>query len=406
MWFRRRTTNIVGVPVANCVNNAISVVSDDFIPENYESLYDAFSPFVTRLVTRYNRVTSNFEDLLQHVWLKLVEVDVIHKYNTSSSLPKRLTGKQFASVVGMEWPTLKRHLHRFHLGVSCLRLADNELLPKINKRDNGVCSSCGNNTKLLERSLDIVRANPNGPNARNIILNTQDSNSPAIDSSGLDNYALALKITGLSPGHKNLWYAVKTSKLVLRGAKKIDHFDTVCFLCMRKKYPTGTRVRSGWAPTPIEGKWSSQKALYAREDAERFITDRKARGIRVKNTSKIKHYFRSKPFFKLYLAKSVHNIYANWCRTRARRYKEHFPGTDPETGRSWEDTLVDSTRANQETLSELYEAIRILVNDKIGACNSVHEEVIVLLTKGYSPDEIVDRMGLPKRGLRTLALGA
>ena len=392
--------------MANRVNNAISVVSDDFIPENYESLYDAFSPFVTRLVTRYNRVTSNFEDLLQHVWLKLVEVDVIHKYNTSSSLPKRLTAKQFASVVGMEWPTLKRHLHRFHVGVSCLRFADEKLLPKIYKRDRGVCSCCGRDTKILERSLDKVRAKLNDPSIRQRILRAIGDGSTALDMSGLDNYALSLKVLGLSPGHKILWYAVQTSKLVLRGAKKIDHFDTVCFLCLSKKYPSGTRVRSGWAPTPIEGKWSSQKALYAREDAERFITERKARGTRVKNTSKIKHYFRSKPFFKLYLAKSVHNIYANWCRTRSRRYKEHFPGTDPETGRSWEDTLVDSTRANQETLSELYEAIRILVNDKIGACSSVHEEVIVLLTKGYSPDEIVDRMGLPKRGLRTLAMGA
>lgn len=391
--------------MANFVNNAISVVSDDFIPENYESLYDAFSPFVTRLVTRYNRVTSNFEDLLQHVWLKLVEVDVIHKYNTSSSLPKRLTAKQFASVVGMEWPTLKRHLHRFHVGVSCLRFADESLLGRIYKRDKGVCSCCGKDTKILSMSLDRVRLNPNDPNIRQGILRAIAGDFPIMDSSGLDNYGLALKTLGLSPGHKKLWYAVKTSKLIQRGAK-IDHFDTICFLCLSKKYPNGTRVRSGWAPTPVEGKWSSQKALYAREDAERFIADRKARGASVKNTSKIKHYFRSKPFFKLYLAKSVHNIYANWCRTRARRYKEHFPGTDPETGRSWEDTLVDSNRANQETLSELYEAIRILVNDKIGACTSAHEEVIVLLTKGYSPDEIVDRMGLPKRGLRTLALGA
>jgi hypothetical protein len=202
----------------------------------------------------------------------------------------------------------------------------------------------------------------------------------------------------VSANQNTFWYAERRPGSLSRVLDEADRYQTTCFLCVRKNNPPAVRSKSDWAPTPIEGTWASKKAYYSRESIERFKLEREVRGKGVLQSSQ---KTRSKPFFKWYLARAVHNIYANWCRMRSRRYQEHFPGTDPETGRSWEDT-VTSSFVTQDILAELHEAVKILVDNPNEGITKVHEEVIVLLAKGCSPEEVVVRLGLPRRGLKTL----
>jgi len=370
------------------VINLVGNVPDDFIPTNFSVMYDTYSPFVTRLVTRYNRVQANFEDLLQHVWMKLVEVDVIQKYNDSSSLPKFMDGLSAAYHVGKSWSSYKRTIHRQVVGedryLDRVRSTSKSTKVKLLRRDHGICHCCGQNMIAFARSFEMYKKDP----GRKKFFKER-----------------VLRDLQLTSKQKTFWYAEKTDTLIRRGMNDADRYKTVCFICLRQRRPPVVRSKSGSGvvPTPVKGTWASKKAIYRGEDVERFRLYLVSKGL-YKNDTICPKKFKSKPFFKLYLARAVHNIYANWCRTRARRYKEHFPGTDPETGRSWEDTLVSSS-STQDVLSELHEAVNILIDNSADTVTRTHEEVIILLAKGCSPEEIVARLGLPKRGLKTLSLG-
>jgi hypothetical protein len=364
--------------VANLVGN----VPDDFVPTNFVVLYDTYASFVTRLVTRYNRVQANFEDLLQHVWMKLVEVDVIQKYHDSNSLPKKMTAVEACTYLGMSWQSWKKALHRHFIGKNLhldrLRSVSKPTKSRVLRRDHGVCHCCGRNMIEFAKAFDRLRQ----------------------DQLRVKGFKKVLLDLNLSAKQKTFWYAERRAVPLKRGFDEADRYQTTCFLCVRQHSPPVVRSKSDWAPTPIEGTWASKKAYYSRESIERFRIEREGRGKNRRGVicpKKVK----SKPFFKLYLARAVHNIYANWCRTRSRRYKEHFPGTDPETGRSWEDTLT-STTVTQDVLAELHEAVKILIDSNSEGITKAHEEVIVLLAKGCSPEEIVVRLGLPRRGLKTL----
>jgi DNA-directed RNA polymerase specialized sigma24 family protein len=365
-----------GETVANLVGN----IPDDFVPQNCTVLYDTYSPFVTRLVTRYNRVQANFEDLLQHVWMKLVEVNVIQKYHDSSSLPKKMTAIQACDYLGISWQSWERAIHCYPIGedrhLGHIRSVSKGTKAKVLRRDQGVCHCCGKNMEDFAKVFKMYKEDP-------------------LRAKGFKKILSALS---LSANQKTFWYAVKKDAPFKKGLGVVDRYETLCFLCLRTNSPPVVRSKSEWAPTPVEGTWSSKSALYTRETVERFRLERELRG---KHKDSCPKRVKSKPFFKLYLARAVHNIYANWCRTRSRRYKEHFPGNDPETGRSWEDTLV-STAATQDTLAELYEAVSILIDSGSDGITRTHEEVIILLAKGCSPEEIVVRLGLPQRGLKTL----
>jgi hypothetical protein len=318
--------------------------------------------------------------------MKLVEVDVIQKYHDSSSLPKKMNALEACTYLGMNWQSWKRSIHRHIIGedrhLDRIRSVSKDTKAKVLRRDHGVCHCCGHDMVAFGKSLERYKKDPLRVKAFKKILSD-------------------LRLTSKQ---KTFWYAEKVSVPFKRGMNEADRYKTTCFICLRQSSPPVVRSKSEWAPTPVEGTWASKKAMYSRESIERFRLEREVRG-KHKGDVICPRKLKSKPFFKLYLARAVHNIYANWCRTRSRRYKEHFPGIDPETGRSWEDTLV-SNSSTQDVLSELHEAVKILVDNNSDVMTRTHEDVIILLAKGCSPEEIVLRLGLPKRGLKTLALGA
>ena len=79
-----------------------SVLTDDYVPKDYTDLQRHYGPFVARLVTKYNKISSSYEDLLQTIWLKLIEVDIIVKYNIKAAeVPEVMSRAQAANHLGM-----------------------------------------------------------------------------------------------------------------------------------------------------------------------------------------------------------------------------------------------------------------------------------------------------------------
>jgi hypothetical protein len=367
-------------------------VPDDYVPRTNDDMYRTYGSFVARLVTRYNRVTSNYEDLLQHVWYKLIEVDLIGKYNVSGSLlPKKLTALQACSHLQIQWGQFKVLMWRGHKGENRQedrnRSVSKEILVRVFERDHGVCHCCGSDMDLLSSKLERMKASTN----------------PVVR----ECHVKAMKQLGLNSKKRILWYVEKMGKLK-GGSDPLETHVTTCFSCMRKRTPVRVKSRSEWVPTPVEGTWASKKAIYTRESIERLRIIRENKKNRCKKHLDIDPLvFNTKSFFKLYLARSVHNIYANWCRTRDRRYKEHFPGIDAESGKSWEETLEDPTGPRQENLLAVYEAAKVIAyGDRNGGGDSkVHEEVLALAAEGHTLAEIIQKLSLPKTALNALQGG-
>jgi DNA-directed RNA polymerase specialized sigma24 family protein len=92
-------------------------IPDGYVPTDLNDLVRVFTPYVVSLITRNNRVATNFEDILQHVWLELVRVDVVNKYRTSAgSIASRCTAEQAASYLQVTWQQWKVMMWRAHGG--------------------------------------------------------------------------------------------------------------------------------------------------------------------------------------------------------------------------------------------------------------------------------------------------
>lgn len=363
-------------------------VPDDYVPTDNDDLVETFGPFVTRLVTRYNKVSSNFEDLLQHVWMKLIDVDVIGKYAKSGgSLPKKLTAIQACAYLQVTWGQFKVAIWRGQMGDD--REEDRLRIPKalqekVLARDAGVCHRCSRNMVSFQDALEKLR-----------------ERDATLAANKLRSY-------GLSPKKKLFWVAEKVGPVSKQDV--IACYKTTCYFCATKGKKAKVRSRSEWAPKPIEGTWASKKALYDRVDIERLRIIREEQGRCKKHEEIDPIIFQTKGFFKLYLARSVSNIYKNWCRTRSRRYKETYKDYDEVTGKPWEETLDDPFGARQDNLLEVYLAIKMLAS---GASSPTQidtakkypkeEEIMMLLSEGWDPPDIVQKLGLPKTSLSTFA---
>lgn len=377
----------------NCAIPAISEIPDDYVPSNYDELYEVYAPFVTRLVTRYNRVHANFEDLLQHVWMEVLRVNLIQKYNTSTgTLPKRMTALQVCAFLGIPWGTFKIGNVRAKSGdirrkkKSEFIWAPEALEREIYLRDNGVCHSCGMDTKILTTFFED---------------HWENSNKGA--------YALQMGRIGLPSDHRTWSYVGLDESIAFNRNDTFKvRYKVFCAACVVSNFSSIPTARVKPEKNcmkylvPVVGTHASKKAQYAREDVLRFKQFRD-KNTRCKKTQGVMpEVAQSKANFKPYLARSVHNIYANWCRTRKRRYKEHFPGVDLETGRSWEDALVDPCGPRQENLLELNEIISQFFDGREELIASRKEELLSLVAKGLTPEEIVSRMKLPKHVLKKL----
>jgi DNA-directed RNA polymerase specialized sigma24 family protein len=411
-----------------------NAVITDYIPSDANDLVRYYEPFVARLVTRYNRVHTNYKDLLQHVWLKLFEVNIIGKYQRSGTAqPKMMTAAEACSHLGMSFQSFKKAIHRHQVGDD--RVADALRAPTvINKavfeRDKGCCWRCGQDMDRLQRALTAMRAQEK--------LRKKDRKNPSEFQGLLVEFGVdfELKISlkprtskyqalrqtlkekyGITAWHRNLWIAERTPGTFNRTSA--DSYRTTCLFCLHAMNPVSSRVRrkSEWAPTPSQGGYASQKATYRMEDIERFKSMReesakkKTALVPVKSTALALPTTPKRTLFKLYLARAVHNIYANWCRTRSRRYKEEYRGNE-EDGSPWESFLEDSHAIRPDDMVDLYHTSKLLVSGEedirdVDMSSKDHEaaqeKLLTLLSEGYSLPEAAQKLALPQSVLKVVA---
>lgn len=245
----------------------LSDIPDDFIPSNNNEMVKVFRQFVGFIVRKYNRVDTNYDDLLQHVWQKLIEVDIISKYNASGNFPMEISGETAAELCLVTFAQFKVAIWR------------------------GMRNNLG-------------------------------------------------------------------------------------------------RDPHSWMPEPIKGGWSSKKAIYSREAIEMLH----ASGYFEKKHKTEYICPRSRCKFKPYLAKSIHNIWSNWCRTRSRKYREQYR-PPLEDGTPWESLASDPFAASQETSAELSNIVDKL--DRSGG-GGRRTEIGKMLMQGRSLTDIVNELSLPK----------
>lgn len=329
----------------------------DYIPKDNQDLVRVYGTYVTRLVTRYNRVHSNFDDLLQHVWMKLFENHVVEKHRASlGHLPKQLTGAQAAAYLQMPWFAFLKRVNR---GVKRENLA-----LKIFRRDRGVCSRC--KCDMIEFGAALQRLRQDNPEGFPIITDRIKK------TLGADHLPVR-------------FWALDSESVDAR---------TICYFCAKKS--AQRTVPFAWYPVPAKGPWTSRTALYNREDVERLklLLDQEKDRVIDPDANPASALCRS--FFKQYLARSIHNIYANWCRTRARRYQEQYKGNDESTGRAWEETLGDPRGARQESVVELSRMVKYLAGsgDPSESTEESESEVLTMFEEGKSVTEVARKMNI------------
>lgn len=339
-------------------------VPDNFVPRDNIEMERVYRSYVAKLVMRHNRVTSNYADLLQHIWLKLIEADVLGKYNKSlGHLPKALTAQQACTYLKMP---LADFMSRVHAGL--------ETEVKYNRvfaRDDGQCHRCDRNGNHVTIGLRVLK--------------DTDPGYYQVAVSGI------CEQLGVGDLPERLW--------VLE--EKDGQDVTTCLFCARH---LKLSVSYKWYPIPQKGHWKMAHALYAREDVERLRLVLEAEVDRPVDVEADPSSVLSKSLFKQYLARAVHNFYANWCRTRDRRYKESYKGYDETTGRHWEETLGDHTSASQETLIDLNKTVKYLAGrgDPEDSCWEEETAVISLIESGKSAQEIARRQGIRPKTFQAL----
>lgn len=356
-------------------------VPDDYVPKNNNDLVRRYEPFVAMVVRRYNKIPTNFEDLLQHIWLKLVEVDIIGKYLKGGvgQLPKQMTAEQACGFCRITFRQWKVSLWRAQLGD--YRQANGvktnrELTEAVFARDHGVCCQCNRDTMQVVKALSILKE-------RNAELYAEK------------RQALFASL-GIPLTRTDLWMTTRKAG-ASKKSTKIEDLQTTCLFCAK-------RSKTEWAPTPLEGGWASKKAVFAREDVERYKAEREGNSRSKVHTDIPEVTLPTSPrgSFKPYLARAVHNHYANWCRTRDRRYKEQYLAP-MEDGQAWEAFIEDPSACEQEHLTDLYHTIKLagsgeqFMSDVDFDASDTHEkerEVVKLLSEGYTLDEVGKKLDL------------
>lgn len=82
-------------------------MSEFAVPRDNKELYVRYATAVARLVRKYDVVGRHYDDMLQAIWLRLLEADILGKYDTSlDRIPDVITGlqaSQHLSVTPEQW---------------------------------------------------------------------------------------------------------------------------------------------------------------------------------------------------------------------------------------------------------------------------------------------------------------
>lgn len=361
------------------------------VPLDNTEMVRLYGSYVAKLVGKYNRVLSNSEDLLQHTWAQLLHVDVLSKYQKSTgSQARQLTGEESAKYLQMTWGQFKVMVWRGFRGDQRPEVPGT-VKARVFERDFGICTDPSH-----EVPFDAV-------SFRNELVK-QKEEKPA----GYKEVRRQLRSRfNISPKTMTFWDVEKIS-----SEKGDDAYRTVCLFCLaRKRAAKGHQIKrstSSMILQPIKGTWASMKSLYDVIDVEKFKILREL-SSHTKVHGEIEFQMpQTRSRFKLYLAKAVHNIYANWCRTRSRKYKElYFAPT--EEGQAWESFLEDGRCNDPEAKMIVTEEVnnnvdRVIekLSRKVKSGELCREDIVSRLREGHTIAEILRDMNLPRAALQVV----
>ncbi len=371
---------------------------EDVVPRDYNEMVKVYKTYVTRCVQKHNQVQTNFEDLLQHVWTKLFEADIIAKYNNSlGRMPKELTSLQAASYLGMTWGQWKVCVWRGLFGdkKASSSIISRPVKDAVFARDRGICNDACHGD------------NPFDAYAFESALLEQKKTSPEEYRKTREQMKSRY---GISTNERVLWAVDRIEGCTSMG---IERYRTTCLFCMaRRREAEGVkevpRRKNDFTPRPVKGGWASKKAVFDLVDVERFKMFRETLPRIVRHREIRFEMPKTRCLFQMYLAKAVHNHYINWCRTRSRKYKELYLAPQ-EDGSSWESTLKDSISASPETKVMLNQQVtedfnRLLekVQKRLAKDGVSQEDFVTKLQEGWSVSELLKEYNLPRSLLQSV----
>lgn len=349
----------------------------DVVPKDLNEMVRLYHPFVSGVIQRYNKVPGNYEDLVQHTFLELVRVDVVSKYMRSgSSLPDQLSGEQAASYVGCTFAEFRKAVGRSQVGTAprLRRGFTSDQVASVFRRDRGVCATCQCNTESFRKGLERVRLK-------------DPLKYRAMRAALLGKF-------GLGPLVRTFWGPVRIPGKV-KGRSGVGDLETRCFRCTYKALMESTglvRQGVGQAPTPMDGPYTDPGTLYTLSDVEAFKVYRETHGVE-RSPDAAPFTLTKRSGFQAYLGLAVKNIYANWCRTRHRRYKEVYCAPQ-EDGQSWEGAVEDSTLISPDALIDVTRRVDRAVQEiaESGAHKRIPvsidpDQVRSLMSQGYTVGE-------------------
>ncbi len=188
----------------------------------------------------------------------------------------------------------------------------------------------------------------------------------------------------------------RTRPETLTTEEVVDHFGTTvsAWVAAQEAYQGGDGF--DWMPSPVAGDALSVDALWATDDIERFEVE--GQFDREDAEDMIPQPTLSK--FQQFLSQSVHNAFANFCRTQSRRHKERvidvfFRPSPGAEGRGQIEDLFDRACPTQAH-TRMERSIEIRNTLRRAQLPSVEMDFLGLMAEGYTSSEAAGQLGLTK----------
>ena len=333
----------------------------EWLPRDYTTFYQEYSKFVTYLAHRYNKVDPDIRDLTGHFWKELLRVDVLAKYvdALNSEVPKTATSKEACRF-------LRISMQEFSKITFGRRVYDHFQIKPVNGKTY-------NSMNALWNREDILALNKHVTEKGSFRVRV-----PAKDRSALP------KTETVSMKDALAYLGIRFNQLyVYFWSGDLGYKD--------KNSKVSEAIRK-LSLKPINGAKKVLLAVWDYEDIVNLslaldlerLADLEAPPITLVRPDV------SRPHFTGYLARAIHNIFKNYCRTVDRKHKERtgdcFPEFRPIPGdpKKWEDRLV----AEEVCMEDQIELLRLAhhVQKIIPGCEV---EVFDLIDEGCSLREAI-----------------
>jgi hypothetical protein len=88
------------------------------IPKNYNELQKQYGALIYKLLFKYNKVERNMEDLHSYVWVKLLEANLLDRFNdyVLRQTPKVLSALECCDLLGVSWGQWITAMWSYHKG--------------------------------------------------------------------------------------------------------------------------------------------------------------------------------------------------------------------------------------------------------------------------------------------------